>query len=71
MSTATLANVPKYGSGSGRRSSIVWVNTDTRLSVGSEIAKIAGPTTSMVTAVVPMIISRLRNALALFCLGVP
>lgn len=50
---------------------MVWVNTETCGSVGSDRVAIADPTISMVTAVVPMTSMRLPKALLLRWRGVP
>ena len=50
---------------------MVWVNTDTSAFEGSDRSRIAGPTTNMASAVLPMMIMRLVKALRLRCAGGP
>lgn len=69
--TRTPTVVPTRARGRGSNASIVWVKTDTSRLVGSDRARIAGPTITIVSAVLPMMIIRLVNARLLRSAGGP
>ena len=64
-------SVPTKGRGAGRRRSIIWVKTETSALAGSATARIAGPTISIVSPVVPMMMMRLVNAFRLRSAALP